>query len=429
MIPYPASHKWRVLHLSWIAFCSTFFAWFAFPPLAVLAQAEMGFSDSQLGWLITLGAVLTVPGRVLIGKLVDRFGPRAIYAALLVLTAVPVALLGTAQTFGQLAALRLCIGLLGCGFVVGIRIIADWFPRRQLGLAEGIYGGWGNAGSALAALLLPGAAILFGWRVALSLAAVPLLVSSIVYWYGVSDVPEGKVFRRRPIESDYSPWKDRVVIALALAYVASFGSEICVVSFLPKLFFDRFDVSPLYAGMYASLFGILNVVSRPGGGWLADRLGRKAVLLVLLGCIGLGYIGLSAVSSLAPTVAAVVLTSVFVQAACGAVFATAPLVSPRDTGRIAGIIGAAGNVGGIVFPLCFGYGLEWSGGSYAPGFLILSAAAVAALIAVWRVPLLSAETGEDQVGYGFSVGLTQRVPLRGKRRNYAATRAEGKAVG
>ena len=44
---------------------------------------------------------LTIPGRVLIGRLVDRFGPRVVYSALLALAAIPVALLGTVQTFGR----------------------------------------------------------------------------------------------------------------------------------------------------------------------------------------------------------------------------------------------------------------------------------------------------------------------------------------
>ncbi len=432
MIPYPASHKWRVLHFSWIALCWTFFAWFAFPPLAVLAQADIGFSDAQFGWLAALGVALTVPGRVFVGRLVDRFGPRVVYSVLLAVAAVPVALLGTAQTFGQLAALRLCIGLVGCGFVVGIRMIADWFPPRQLGLVQGIYGGWGNAGSALAALLLPGAALLFGWRVALSLAAVPLLVWAVVYWFGVSDVPAGRVFRRRPIESSYSPWKDRATMTLALVYLATFGSELCVVAFLPKLFYDRFGMSIFMAGICAALFPLMNLVARPGGGWLADRFGRKRVLLVALGCAVVAYPLLGAAPTLPLAILAVVFAGASVQAADGAVFATVPLVSPLDTGRVAGIVGAAGNVGGFLFPLAFGYGLQWSGGSYSPGFLIVSVAAFIAFAAIWRVSLPDADSGSSQAGFELGLELPRRVRMQGKKRGLSRhlrqTLTERKAV-
>lgn len=432
MIPYPASDKWRILHFSWIAFCCTFFAWFAFPPLAVLAQRDMGFSDAQFGWLAALGVALTIPGRVLFGRLVDRFGPRVVYSALLALAAIPVALLGTAQSFGQLAALRLCIGLVGCGFVVGIRMIADWFPARQLGLAQGIYGGWGNAGSALAALVLPAVAILLGWRIALSLAAVPLLVWSVVYWRGVSDVPAGKVFPHRPVESDYSPWKDRGAMTLSAAYLVAFGSELCVISFLPKFFYERFEVSIMFAGMYAALFGFMNLFARPGGGWLADRFGRKRVLLLLLGSMGVGYLFLGASPTLPLAILAVVFASASVQGAEGAVFATVPLVSPLDTGRVAGIVGAAGNVGGVLFPLCFGYGLYWSQGSYMPGFTVVSVAAFVAMIVVSRVRLPDAERETNSAGFNLDLGLPERVGLRGIRRGANggadASRVERKAV-
>ena len=432
MNPYPPSHKWRVLHFSWIAFFCTFFAWFAFPPLAVLAQADIGFTDAQFGWLATLGVALTVPGRVLIGRLVDRFGPRIVYSVLLALAAIPVALLGTAQSFGQLAALRLCIGLVGCGFVVGIRIIADWFPPRQLGLVQGIYGGWGNAGSALAALALPAVAVLFGWRVALSLAALPLLVWAVVYWFGVSDVPAGKVFRRRPRESSYSPWKDRTAMTLALVYLATFGSELCVIAFLPKLFYDRFGMSILLAGTCAALFPLMNLVARPGGGWLADRFGRKRALLITLACAALAYPLLGAAPTLPLAIVAVLFAGASVQAADGAVFATVPLVSPLDTGRVAGVVGAAGNVGGFLFPLAFGYGLQWSGGSFLPGFLIVSVAACIALAAISRVHLPDAESASDRKAFELGDGPPIRVRMRGKtgnlRRNLRVAITERKAV-
>ena len=43
----------------------------------------------------------------------------------------------------------------GFGFVIGIRLVSEWFPANELGTAEGIYGGWGNFGSAVAAFTLP----------------------------------------------------------------------------------------------------------------------------------------------------------------------------------------------------------------------------------------------------------------------------------
>ena len=66
------------------------------------------------------------------------------------------------------------MGIVGGGFVVGIKMIAEWFPPGKMGTAQGIYAGWGNSGSAFAVLLLPLIATPFaediGWRVAAGLS-------------------------------------------------------------------------------------------------------------------------------------------------------------------------------------------------------------------------------------------------------------------
>lgn len=388
MKSFPAKDKWRILHFSWIAFCCTFIAWFSFAPLSILIQNDLGFTDVQLGWLATAGVVLTIPGRLIVGWLVDRIGPRKTFSMLLAIMSIPVLLMALVENYSQLLILRLLVGLAGCGFVIGIRLIADWFPAKQLGLTEGIYGGWGNAGSGIAAVSLPVIAAAYGWRPAIAASAIPMLVWSVVFWRGVSDVPAGKVFRRAPRETKFSAWRDPRALILAAAYFATFGSELCVVAFLPKYFYDKFGLSAMAAGMLASIFGLANIGARPFGGWLADVVGSKRVLLCLLAASAIAYLGVGVAASLPVAVAAVVVASVVVQAGAGSVFAIVPLISHTHTGRVAGLVGAAGNVGGVLFPLAFGYGLYWTGGSYLPGFLAVTLGALAGFSAVLylRVP-------------------------------------------
>jgi NNP family nitrate/nitrite transporter-like MFS transporter len=413
MTPVAAEHRWRILHFSWIAFCCTFIAWFALAPVAALVQRDLALSNVQLGWLATAGVALTIPGRLIVGNLVDRVGPRKAFAILLASLAVPVALLGLCQTYTQLLVLRLFIGLVGCGFVIGVRLIADWFPGHQTGLAGGIYAGWGNAGSAVAALALPPIAVAFGWRVALACAAVPMLIWSVVFWFGVSDVPAGKVFRRTPRESSYSPWRDRRAMILAAAYFATFGSEVCLVHFLPKFFLEKFHVSLVHAGWLAAIFGLLNVVARPGGGYLADRLGRRRVLLCVLVCMAVGYLGLGLAPSLGLAVVALVVSASFANAGNGAVYSIVPLVVPTSTGKVAGIVGAAGNLGGLLFPLVFGYGLKWTGGSYFPGFVVLFLVGLAGAGAVMYLRVEGArDTTQSSAGSVGAEAQGRRVTMQ-----------------
>ena len=108
--------------------------------------------------------------------LVDRYGPRIMYSSLLAISGMLCFLFAIAEDFQTLALTRFMLGFVGAGFVIGIRMIGEWFPARQVGLAEGIYGGWGNFGSAAAALSLPTIALLFGgedgWRYAVGMTGV-----------------------------------------------------------------------------------------------------------------------------------------------------------------------------------------------------------------------------------------------------------------
>jgi len=145
--------KIRTLHYAWLAFFLTFVVWFNHAPLLVLIQAALHLSAQQIKALMILNVALTIPARIVIGMLVDHYGPRRTYTALLVATGVLCAGFALSQTFEQLALARFLMGFVGAGFVIGIRLVGEWFSAKQVGIAEGIYGGWGNFGSAASAAL------------------------------------------------------------------------------------------------------------------------------------------------------------------------------------------------------------------------------------------------------------------------------------
>ena len=130
--------------------------------------------------------------------LVDAFGPRRMYSILLFISSFLCFGFAFADDYEQLALMRFLLGFVGAGFVIGIRMISEWFPAREVGLAEGIYGGWGNFGSAAAALSLPAIALLFGgddgWRYAIAATGVLALIYSGIYFFSVSDTPKGSTY-------------------------------------------------------------------------------------------------------------------------------------------------------------------------------------------------------------------------------------------
>lgn len=429
------SGKMKILHLSWIAFFVSFVVWFNLAPMLKAIQDTFGLSKAQISTLLVLNVALTIPARVLIGMLTDRYGPRRVYSALLGSMSVPCLAFAFAETYTQLAVARFALGFIGAGFVVGIRMVGEWFPHHELGTAEGIYGGWGNFGSAAAAFSLPTVALLFGgddgWRYAIAVTALMSLAVGILYFFQARDTPEGSTYFKprqsgaMEITSRRDFWlllamKVPMYLALAvlawrlsphkldmisqpasiaiyglllalyllevalvwrvnkqvfqrelpaiqrydfsqvavlnLLYFATFGSELAVVSMLPLFFADSFALSAVSAGMLASGYAFMNLMSRPGGGLLSDRYGRKRTLLWLTAGLTAGYLLMSSVSGSWPillAVVAVMACSFFVQAGEGAVFAVVPLIKRSQTGQIAGMTGAYGNVGAVTYLLVY----------------------------------------------------------------------------
>jgi MFS transporter, NNP family, nitrate/nitrite transporter len=127
----------RILHLTWFAFFLTFVVWFAFAPLAGIIGGELALDGSQLTVLALCNVALTVPARVLIGMALDRWGPRRVYGSILVYAAIPTIMTAMATSFDLLVVARLDASIVGAGFVVGIRMVSEWFPPREVGVAEG----------------------------------------------------------------------------------------------------------------------------------------------------------------------------------------------------------------------------------------------------------------------------------------------------
>jgi len=161
--------------------------------------------------------------------------------------------------------------------------------------------------------------------------------------------------------------------------MGTFRSQLAVVSMLPLFFTDTFTLSAVTGGLLASGYAFMNLVARPGGGWVSDKFGRKKSLAILLCGLMVGYGLMSQIGSSWPIALAVIATmccSFFVQAGEGAVFATVPLIKRRLTGQIAGMVGAYGNAGSVIFLTVLTFV------DPSTFFLVIAASAAVALAAV-----------------------------------------------
>ena len=110
-----SSEQKSALHLTWVAFFLTFVAWFNMAPFNSTLARATGLSTYQIDILMICNMALTIPSRIVIGTLVDRYGPRNVFSALLVFAALVSFYFALATAFSEFLLSRLMMGIVGGG--------------------------------------------------------------------------------------------------------------------------------------------------------------------------------------------------------------------------------------------------------------------------------------------------------------------------
>lgn len=170
----------------------------------------------------------------------------------------------------------------------------------------------------------------------------------------------------------------------AACYFCTFGAELSINSVLGNFYTHNFPSMTLQAsGNWAAMFGLLNGVARPLGGYVSDlayrRTGEsvwaKKIVLHVYGLmtgvflIVIGVLNPTHVPTMMGLVAAL---AVFLEGGNGADFGLVPHVHPQANGVVSGFTGAMGNLGGIVFAIIFRYnGKEYGRVLYIIGAIVI----------------------------------------------------------
>jgi MFS transporter, NNP family, nitrate/nitrite transporter len=154
------------------------------------------------------------------------------------------------------------------------------------GLALGVYG-MGNIGTALAAYSAPAIAAFYGWRWAFWVFVVPLVAMAAIFYLLGRDAP--RTGPRPSVTAGISLFRQEVMPwVLSLFYFLTFGGFVALGIYLPKLLVDLFGFTQTGAGLRAAGFVVLATISRPAGGWLADRVGGSGARARFRGTAGHG---------------------------------------------------------------------------------------------------------------------------------------------
>lgn len=377
------SGHWPTLLASFLYFDVSFMVWVLLGPLAVHIACDLHLDASEKGLLVAIPVLSGALLRVVLGLLVDRWGPRrtGLVAQLAVIAALAWVSLGGLPTLSSVYAFGASLGIAGASFAVALPLASRWYPVEQQGLALGIAGA-GNSGTVFAALFAPALAEHFGWQHVITLALIPLLIVFVAYALLAKEPPLQPPQRW----SQYAKvLRDRDTWWFMFFYGASFGGFVGLASSLVIYFNDQYALSPVIAGFYTAACVFAGSFARPFGGALADRVGgvRALTLCYTVAVAGLFALGLGPASAqaalvwLLPAMAALGMAN-------GAVFQLVPQRFRREIGVITGLVGMAGGIGGFVLAMLLGLAKQWTG-SHQPGLFVFIGLVVLAMMGLHGV--------------------------------------------
>ncbi|XP_030949290.1 high affinity nitrate transporter 2.7-like [Quercus lobata] len=375
-------------HLAWLSLFSCFFSTFSIPPLLPIIRADLNLTDADIGHAGIASFAGSIFSRLAMGPVCDLLGPRIASATLSLLTApivLATSLVSSPQSF---ILIRFLLGFSLANFVANQFWMSSMFSTNVVGLANGVAAGWANMGAGLTQLVMPflynilikyfNIVPFTAWRVIFIVPATFQVITAIMVLVYGQDFPTGNYKKGRTQYTKQTQEENLLRILfrglrnyrgwiLALTYGYCFGVELTTDNVIAQYFYDRFDVDLQLAGTIAASFGMANLFSRPIGGVISDKMGKRFGmrgrlwgLWVVQTVAGLLCVLLGRINSLWGSIVVMCGFSVFVQAASGLTFGVVPFVSQRSLGVISGMTGSGGTVGAVVTQLFLFSGSKFS---------------------------------------------------------------------
>ncbi|MBK6744244.1 MAG: NarK/NasA family nitrate transporter [Hydrogenophilales bacterium] len=401
----------RVLWISFLAFSLGFAIWGMFAALGPFLIKWYHFSPTQALILAAMPPFFATAVSIPLGILADRFGGRLVFTLLLLSLCIPLFSGLFAESYLSFLFLGMMLGLGGASFVVGNAHVSSWYPRSKQGTALGIFG-LGNIGIGLGMVavaylithVLGGPAgyeplparftfgVFSGWRLIFLIFAIPTLLMALAYWFFTSDSPhkQHKGVSLREVAAVYRSGK--LVWLVTYLYWTAFGTLTFFAATMPTYLVDQWQVDTTQASMvYTALLVVCVAVTRPLGGWLADRYDALKMLGWMFGAATVLALLMALQISLAVELFAIYALALLSGASAASVVKLIPTYF-KHVGAVSGLAKAAGAACGFTMTVTLAASKHLLGG-YTAGFVVWALMnATAFYIAYARVGFRHART-------------------------------------
>ena len=331
---------------------------------------ELGLTFSQIGLAMTCqyiaGAVANVPG----GVLVDTVGRKGLLMAVsLFWVGFPYLLMSYTHSYLMLLA---CVAMVGVGnslwHPTAIPTLARRFPDRK-GLVLSLHGMGGNAGDAVAPLVVGALLAVMTWRQVVVLNVLPGLLVALVLLVFLGTLSIGrKGGAPRPDAGDPPPQsladyrrglrqllRNRSLVLLSTSGAFRSMTQMALLTFLPLYLARELGYSPFLIGAAMFVLQAAGLAAAPVAGHLSDRLGRRSVMSASMAMTALVLLAMALVGRTPAFVVFIAVLGFFLYAIRPVIQAWLIESTPKNMGGSSiGILFGAQSLGASVAPLVGG---------------------------------------------------------------------------
>lgn len=286
----PPIYRWTVLVFVSLAMFGNYYPYDAVAPVADILSDQLGFTDEQIGSLYSAYSIAAVLVLLAGGYIIDRYGTRRSIVGFAIICLIAAAVTASSGDIRVMLAGRFLLGVGSEPLIVAVTTaLAKWFKGKELSFAFGLNLTIARLGSVAADNSPSWAGPLYsGWQPPLVLAAgvaVLCVAAAAGYW-----AIEGRASRRYSLgeadETEKLVVRDLYQFDRAYWYIVG----LCVVfystifpfrAFAIKYFIEAHGASREYAGFLNSLLPLSAMVATPLFGLVADRIGRRSLLMTL----------------------------------------------------------------------------------------------------------------------------------------------------
>lgn len=399
--PATSHVRWTVCALLFFATTINYIDRQVLSLLAKTLQNTIGWTDIHYSNITSTFTAAYAIGMLGTGRLLDKYGARIGFT-------IAVAVWSVAAMFHALATSAFTFGIarafLGLGeaanFPASIKIVAQWFPKKERAQATGIFNAGTNVGAAVAALIVPWLAAAYGWQAAFILTGAVGFVW-LVFWWKMYRQPEDHpgvsakellyIQSDPPDKFPSYPWRrlfpHRETWTFALGKFMTDGVWWFYLFWLPKYLQEVFGLTLLQVVLPTIAVYLLADVGSVGGGWMSSSLikrgwsinGARKLTMLICGLCVVPIVLAPFTNSMWVTVGLVSLAAAAHQGWSANLFTTASDMFPRSAvGSVVGIGAACGALGGVLVQKAAGYIITWTH-SYFLMFVFCGSAYVVAL--------------------------------------------------